>query len=100
MSHVISVPVSESAFATLEVEAQESGTPIASVAARMLEQTAAWTKLRRERLAEFDGTTRQQGCKKFEAHFGSIDSGNQNSADNDSIDADLARAYANELADN
>lgn len=32
--------------------------------------------------------------KKFATHFGSVASGNPNSAENNKIDADLARAYS------
>ena len=36
---------------------------------------------------------RREACLRFERHFGEVCSGRSNSADNESIDADLAREY-------
>ena len=41
-----------------------------------------------------DPSADNEACRRFERHFGAIDSGRSNGADNESIDADLAREYA------
>ena len=92
MSHQVTVELSDSAFAALEVEASAVAQPIAQVAAAALEQRFQGTDGRTNSDAE-----KQAARERFERHFGSINLGHPTGADNESIDADLAREYSNEL---
>lgn len=94
MSHPLTVELSDTAYAVLQLRAHAAAQSPAMVAATALEQhfgvpdgldvsghptTEAEKKAARER---------------FERHFGEVNLGHATGADNESIDADLARAYA------
>jgi len=94
MSHPLTVELSDAAYAALQLRAHAAAQSPAAAAAAALEQhfgapdglpvsghpaTEAEKKAARER---------------FERHFGEVNLGHATGADNDGIDADLARAYA------
>ncbi|MFM9963461.1 MAG: type II toxin-antitoxin system HicB family antitoxin [Planctomycetaceae bacterium] len=46
-------------------------------------------------VSQTDEVAHREACWRFERHFGEVSSGRSDGADNESIDADLAREYGN-----
>ena len=90
MSQTLIVELSSRAYATLEDEADKTGLSLAELAAQSIEQRFGTETPS----AAQEAATGQNGRKRFERHFGEVDLGRPTGADNTSIDADLARAYA------
>jgi hypothetical protein len=88
MSHTLTVELSDTAYAALSGEAQAAGTSPSDLAAVALEQQFGCPRDPR------DEAERQAARERFARHFGVVDLGHATGADNVSIDADLARAYA------
>jgi predicted transcriptional regulator len=88
MSHVLKVELSDAVYATLESCAQASAKSPEALAAAALEQHFGSTNGR-----SADEAEKQAARERFERHFGAVDLGHPTRADNESIDADLARAY-------
>lgn len=88
MSRTLSIELSETTYAALSHEAQVAGISPSDLAAAALDQ-----KFVRLRDPE-DEAERQAARERFERHIGAVDLSHATGADNDSIDADLARAYA------
>jgi hypothetical protein len=92
MSHQITIEMSDRAYDVLAREAAAHGTTPAVVAASALEQ----------RFAEGNGAARralteaeiEEGRQRFERHFGEVSVPSAVGLDNEQIDADLAREYA------
>jgi hypothetical protein len=93
MSHELTIAVSDSAIATLEEEAKDTGVPMQSLAAQTLERATNMLRLRRQHFKNLDPAAVQAAVKRFESHFGSIRSGDPQANDTERIDADLAREY-------
>ena len=87
MSQTLVVQLSEEAFVALRREAESAGTSPEEVAAALVERQVAVGSLH----AEAD---RQAARERFERHFGELEMGSPTGLDNDSIDADLAKEYA------
>jgi hypothetical protein len=95
MSQTLVLEVSDDVYSALRSHAEAVGTSPAQLAAASLE----------ERFCDSDGlrkvhplTTeaeKQAARERFERHFGEVDLGYPTGTDNESIDADLAREYAN-----
>ncbi len=87
MSQILTVPISDQTFAAIQTEAKTSGVTATEVAAAALERQfrngAILTEVQMRAASE-----------RFERHFGEVAVGS--GADNESIDADLAREYAND----
>ena len=83
----VTVQVADEVFDALEQTAAENGKPTEEVAQEWLSLHA---RLPRPRLQRSEVAAARQ---RFERHFGAWDSGDSGSADNEHIDADLARAY-------
>jgi hypothetical protein len=88
MSRTLTVELSDTAYAALSDEAQVAGTSPSGLAAAALEQQFGYPGDPR------DEAERQAARERFDRHFGAVDLGHATGADNDLIDADLARAYA------
>jgi hypothetical protein len=91
MTQVLRIEVSNPTFEAIRRQADADGTSPAVVAAGHLER-------------QFGGAApaeaeQQAARERFERHFGSLDLGRPTGADNESIDADLAREYANRHED-
>lgn len=84
MSAPLVLHLSDDTFATLRREAEAVGATPEELASRALEQRLAPTP--NPRPSEVDDP--------FERHFGNVDLGAPTGSDNESIDADLAREYA------
>src|SRR5690349_7986517 len=93
MSRPLYLELSEEAYAALRQLAEIAGTSPAEIAARSLESrfggTNGETPQRHRTEAEL-----QAARARFESHFGEIDLSHPTGADNATIDADLAREYA------
>ena len=94
MSHPLTIELSDAAFAALRLRAQAAAQSPAAVAAATLEQC----------FGDPDGSPasgrpateaeKKAARERFERHFGEVNLGRATGADNEGIDADLARAYA------
>lgn len=94
MSHSLTVQLSDAVYAALQRHAQSAAQSPAEVAAVALEQhfgTPESTLGDGRLMSEAD---RQAARQRFERHFGAVNLSYATGADNESIDADLARAYA------
>jgi len=87
MSQTLVVQLSEEAYAALRREAESAGMSPEEVAAALVERQVAASSLR----AEAD---RQAARERFERHFGELDMPSPAGLDNERIDADLAKEYA------
>jgi len=92
MGESLNVDLSDDAFAALRRSAEAAGTTPGQLAAQALEQSFAGSSAPQPAAA--DGFGREAARERFERHFGSLDLGHATGADNDRIDADLAREYA------
>ncbi len=87
MMKSVTVQVADEVYDALEQTAAENGKPTEAVAQEWLTIHA---RRPRPQLQRAEG---EAAGGRFERHFGAWDSGDSCSADNERIDADLARAY-------
>ena len=99
MSRALSVELSDAAFAALEIRARAAGRSPADLAAGLLEQQFIVPNGGQGLQRPPDEQTKQAARERFERHFGAVNLGQPTGADNESIDADLARAYDNRPED-
>jgi hypothetical protein len=93
VSHNLNLQLSDDVFRALAQEASVTGATPAQVAIRSLEgRFGQKNDLRSE-------TEKHAAKMQFESHFGEIDLGKPMDLDNDRIDADLARQYADNHED-
>jgi hypothetical protein len=76
----------------LERRAEEQGRPFDEMAREWAEE-----RLRPGRLPDLTPDEWEAAQQRISRHFGAMDSGDPNSADNERIDADLAHEYASGL---
>jgi len=88
MGQTLILELSEEAYAALRRQAQAAGTSPAHVAAASLERQLGVTGSLRS------DAEKQAARERCERHFGEVNLGYPTGADNDSIDADLAREYS------
>lgn len=88
MSHILSIELSEDAYRAIQRQAELTGSSAADLAAASLEQ-----HFRQESPARSEAE-KEAARTRFERHFGEVDLGSPTGADNESIDADLAKEYA------
>jgi hypothetical protein len=91
MSQMLSVELSDCAYAIIEQRAQVAGVSASQVAAAALEQQFGPT-------SAASAAEAQAARERFERRFGAVDLGGPTGADNEGIDADLAREYADDHA--
>jgi predicted transcriptional regulator len=94
MSRALTVELSEKAYSALERRAQVKAQSPAIVAAEALEQRFGLPEETHGGEAPVSEAELQALRQRFERHIGAVDLGHATGADNDGIDADLARAYA------
>lgn len=91
MEHKLTITLPDEVYQPLIETARELGQTPEELAAKQVRQS----NLRpRHKLSEAET---QAARARFERHFGAVASGDPRSADNDRIDADLAREYARGL---
>jgi hypothetical protein len=100
MSRLLTVELSDSAYAALTQRAQESNVSPTQLATVVLEQQLGTQEASREASDANPEAITRGARERFERHFGAVDLGNSSGADNELIDADLARAYADSHEDN
>jgi predicted transcriptional regulator len=88
MSQSLTLQLSDATFAALQQQAEAIGVEPAAVAAASLEHQFGVP------LSPSTEAERQVARQRFERHFGAVDLGHPTGADNEAIDADLAREYA------
>ena len=94
MSQDLIVQLSDEAYAAIRQHADESGTSPAQIAAETLERSFRAGREGPQPSAATTETARLAARERFKRHFGAVDLGRATGADNASIDADLAREYA------
>ncbi len=88
MSQSLTVELRDEVYAALRRQAEATGTSLAHVAAESLErQVKATGALRSD-------AEKQAARERFEDAFGEVNLGHPTGADNESIEADLAREYS------
>ena len=87
MSHTLTVELSPEAFAALTRRAADAGVTPDRLAADFLER----------QYVRRPPADPEAARKRLESYFGSVDLGGPTGADNESIDADLAREYGRGL---
>ena len=92
MSQVLMVELSDDVYAAIQRHAEEAHTSPAQVVATSLEQYLG--RLHTNRRARSDAEL-QVARERFERHFGILDLGFATGIDNEGIDSDLVREYAN-----
>jgi hypothetical protein len=92
MSQVLTLELSDTDYAEIRQRAELAGVTITEWAIVSLKVHKQLNKPKLQNEAE-----KQAARQRFRHHAGSINLGYATGADNESIDADLAKAYANEL---
>jgi len=94
MSQVITLELSDTDYAELRHRAELAGTTITEWAIASLKEHKQ--PIKPKLLNEIEKASARQ---RFRRHAGIISLGYATGADNESIDADLAKAYANDLGE-
>jgi hypothetical protein len=94
MSQPLTVELSDAAYAALQLQARAAARPAAEVAAEALEQHFGTADRVSGSVHAATEAQKQAARERFERHFGAVNLGHATGADNEGIDADLARAYA------
>ncbi|MHC5611083.1 MAG: hypothetical protein ACYTXA_08695 [Nostoc sp.] len=90
MSQVLSLELSDEVYAALQQQAEVAGVSLAELVVTSIEQQ--YGSLRREKSQT--ETEKEAARQRFRSHAGSINLGYATGADNESIDADVVRAYS------
>lgn len=90
MSHNLTLELNDRVFAAIQQQAEAAGVAPAHLVEALLEQRFGQIFKPLQSEAE-----KQAARLKFEQHFGTLSLEQPTSLDNESIDADLAREYAN-----
>ncbi len=90
MSRILTLKLSEQVFNAIQQQAKEIGIAPEQLATILLEQR--FGQIFKQFLSEID---KQAARLKFEQHFGTLNLEQETDLDNESIDADLAKEYAN-----
>ena len=86
MSHILNLELSDSTFAAIQQQAKAVGMSPTHFVKALLEK-----QCRLDMLSEQE---KQKARTRFERHFDEVDLGYPTGAENENIDEDLARAYA------
>ncbi len=94
MSQTLILELSDEVYTTIQRQAAGAGTSPAHWLATTLEQQYGPRHAWRSALQQRTAAEQQAARARFEQHFGEVDLSDATGADNDQIDADLAREYA------
>ena len=94
MSHPLMVELSDAAYAALQLRAHDAAQSLATTAAAALEQHFGAPDGVGVNRCPATEAEKKAARERFERHFGEVNLGHATGADNEGIDADLARAYA------
>ncbi|NJL38496.1 MAG: hypothetical protein HC840_10185 [Leptolyngbyaceae cyanobacterium RM2_2_4] len=90
MSQILTLEISEQVFAAIQRQSAATGVAPERLAALWIEQR--FTQVPE---SPVDEASKEIARTRFERHFGTLSPNNETSLDNESIDTDLAREYAN-----
>lgn len=92
MTHDLTVSLSEQTWQLLQQQSATTGTPPQVIVKAAVEQhLARHPRPTRKARAELTEEEKEEARQRFRSHFGAVSMGT--GADNESIDADLAREY-------
>jgi hypothetical protein len=92
MSQSLTLEISDEVYATLKQQAEVAGLSLTEwIVASLVQQSISISKLDLQTQVD-----KEAARQRFRRHAGSINLGYATGADNESIEADLARAYSNE----
>ncbi|MSQ92930.1 MAG: hypothetical protein EXR98_00060 [Gemmataceae bacterium] len=91
MSQSLSLELSDKVYATIRQQAETAGTSPAQVVVAALEERFNGNTTKADPRTEAE---KQAARDRFECHFGAVNLGYPTGTDNEAIDADLAREYA------
>ena len=94
MRQTLILELSDEVYTTIQRQAASAGTSPARWLATTLEQQYGWSQVWHSALQQRTATEQQAARARFEHHFGEVDLSDTTRADNEQIDADLAREYA------
>lgn len=100
MSQTLTVELRDEVYEAIRRHAEVTGTSPAQLAATSLERqfgVSSGVQAVRSQRTEVE---KQAARERFERHFGAVNLGYPTGPDNESIDADLAREYADSHEDN
>ena len=93
MSQTLILELSEKVYAIIQRQAAVAGTSPAHWLAMTLEQQYSHVHVGQSALTHHTAAEQQAARARFERHFGAVDLADATGADNEQIDADLAREY-------
>ena len=94
MSQTLILELSDVVYTMIQRQAEAAGTSPAHWLADTLEQQDGRGHVGQNALARRTAAEQQAARERFERHFGEVDLRDATGADNEQIDADLAREYA------
>lgn len=94
MGQILTLELNEEVYAVIQRQAAAAGTSPAHWIASMLEQQCEHLRDWQVDRARRTEAEKQVPRERFEQHFGEVDLGYATGADNEQIDLDLAREYA------
>jgi predicted transcriptional regulator len=96
MSHTITVELSDEVYEALQRQAQAAGMSPAELVAATLGRQYRAVEGQTVNQPARNSLEEQAARERFERHFGAVNLGHPTGVDNEGIDADLARAYADD----
>jgi hypothetical protein len=94
MSQVLTLKLNDTIFTAIQQQAKAMGTSPELLSANLLEQ-----QFEQVFKKPLDKTERELAKKRFENHFGKLNLDGEIDINNESIDSDLVREYANNHGD-
>lgn len=94
MSRDLTIELSDAAYTALERHARAAAQSPAELAAEALEQRFGEPGRTRDRETPASEAEAKAARLRFESHFGAVNLGYATGVDNEAIDAELARTYA------
>lgn len=95
-NHTLTLELSDAAYAAIRRQAETTGTSPARLAEISLERQFGTSSGLRDGGSRTTEVEEQAARERFERHFGAVDLDDATGADNEGIDADLAREYADD----
>ncbi len=95
MSQTLILELSDEVYTVIQRQAEMAGTSLPHWISMALEQQYRHLSGRHEVHDQRTEEEKQAARARFERHFGEVDLGYATGVDNEQIDADLAREYAN-----
>ena len=94
MSQTLILELSEEVYTIIQRQAEVAGTSPAHWLAMILEQQYSRVHAGQSALTRHTAAEQHAARARFERHFGEVDLADATGADNEQIDAELAREYA------